>query len=71
MVVFLGDFRQILSVVLGGSEGLKVPHCITSAKFWPNATILPLSVNERVNQRRIQLGTLLKPQMRITTHRFY
>ena len=55
--VFLGNFRQCLPVIKRGSEGSKILECITYSKFWACVSTLHLTINERVRQRVIAVGS--------------
>src|ERR1700752_4461730 len=47
-MIFGGDFRQILSVVIRGSRGQVVNACIKSSKFWEDIHSMKLTTNMRV-----------------------
>ena len=55
LVVLMGDFRQILPVVEGGSRAPVVHAAIKTSELWPQFTTLRLSKNMRVD--RILQGT--------------
>ncbi|XP_076911701.1 uncharacterized protein LOC143569754 [Bidens hawaiensis] len=48
VIVFGGDFRQILPVVPGGSRQQIVNSCLTSSYIWRNCKVLKLTKNLRL-----------------------
>ena len=48
VICFCGDFRQTLPIVQGGLSGAIVDACLRRSYLWPNITILPLTVNMRL-----------------------
>src|ERR1700752_2388108 len=48
IMIFGGDFRQILPVVIRGSRGQVVNACIKSSKFWEDVHSIKLTTNMRV-----------------------
>ena len=48
-IVFGGDFRQILPVILKGSRGQTVGACMQASFLWKSITILHLHQNMRLN----------------------
>jgi hypothetical protein len=48
VVIFGGDFRQILPVVPRGTPAEIIAACIRSTSFWPHVEVLPLKRNMRV-----------------------
>jgi len=50
LIVFGGDFRQVLPVVPRGSKTDIISQCINQMEMWTEVGILPLTENMRVNQ---------------------
>ncbi|CAO3645166.1 unnamed protein product [Mucor hiemalis] len=50
LIVFGGDFRQILPVVRKGSRSDIIGQCINSSFLWSNVKVLKLRINMRVKQ---------------------
>src|ERR1700752_2673680 len=48
IMIFGGDFRQILPVVIRGSRGQVVNACIKSSKCWEDVHSIKLTTNMRV-----------------------
>lgn len=48
IVVFGGDFRQILPVVKNPHQSEIVSACINRSYFWPKVNILKLTINMRI-----------------------
>ncbi|CAO3618552.1 unnamed protein product [Mucor hiemalis] len=50
LIVFGGDFRQVLPVIPKASRSMIITQCLNRANFWPAVKILKLEINMRVQQ---------------------
>jgi hypothetical protein len=50
LMVFGGDFRQVLPIIRGASRQMIVSQCLNRASFWHQVVQLRLTVNMRVHQ---------------------
>ena len=50
LIVFGGDFRQVLPIIPKASRSHIVENCLNRANFWPHVRSLKLEVNMRVQQ---------------------
>ncbi|XXQ35703.1 ATP-dependent DNA helicase [Plasmodiophora brassicae] len=51
IVVYGGDFRQILPVIPGGSRRQVVQACLKKSYLWRHVKVLPLTINMRLQTR--------------------
>lgn len=49
-MVFGGDFRQILPVVIHGSRSEVVSECLNRSPLWRNVRVLKLKINMRLQE---------------------
>ena len=64
-VVFGGDFRQILPVIVQGSRGRTVGACIQRSVLWGNITVLHLLQNMRLNTTIVAERDFAKWQLEV------
>ena len=50
LIIFGGDFRQVLPVIPKGSRSDVVNACINRSFLWPSFTVKKLQINMRVQQ---------------------
>ena len=50
LVVFGGDFRQVLPVIPKASRSMIVTQCLNRANFWPVVKVFKLEINMRVQE---------------------
>jgi hypothetical protein len=50
LIVFGGDFRQVLPIIRGASRSVIVSQCLNKASFWPQVQSMRLHTNMRVQQ---------------------
>ncbi|KAG1096320.1 hypothetical protein G6F42_018386 [Rhizopus arrhizus] len=50
LIVFGGDFRQVLPIIRGAGRAMIVSQCLNRASFWPHVQSIRLTVNMRVQQ---------------------
>ncbi|KAL7308265.1 hypothetical protein PS15m_012274 [Mucor circinelloides] len=50
LIVFGGDFWQVLSIIRGAGRAMIISQCLNRASFWPEVRSMRLTVNMRVQQ---------------------
>eukprot|EP00808_Paulinella_micropora_P007153 g50054.t1 len=55
-VLLQGDLRQILPVIVRGTESEMIQSCIVNWQLWGQVHVRTLRINERVRQRQVQYG---------------
>lgn len=68
IMVFGGDFRQLLPVVQGGTRSKIIDECVISSPLWNNFEVITLTVNMRSGNQEfsdwlLNLGTGLLPDI--------
>ena len=65
-MVFGGDFKQILPVIVKGSQPQIVGACLQrSQRLWPLITVLKLTENMRLNTQNIPERNFAKWQLEV------
>lgn len=65
LVVFGGDFRQVLPVIPKASRSMIVGQCLNKANFWSQVTQLKLHTNMRVQQALEANNVSLAEELRL------
>ena len=64
-IVFGGDFRQILPVIVKGSRGQTVASCLQRSSLWRSIKILHLHQNMRLNTNIVAEANFAKWQLEV------